>query len=78
MQLQQLAGIGFFSAELILLRGVGDADAFPKSEKRLHRAMAAAYHLGDDPDLDTLERIADGWRPHRSWVGLLLRNAISK
>ncbi len=60
-QLQQLAGIGPFSAELILLRGVGDADAFPKTEKRLHRAMAAAYHLGDEPDLGTLERIADGW-----------------
>lgn len=78
VQLQQLAGIGPFSAELILMRGVGDADAFPKSEKRLHRAMAAAYGLGDDPDLVTLERIADGWRPYRSWVGLLLRNTVSK
>ncbi len=77
-QLQQLAGIGPFSAELILLRSVGDADAFPKTEKRLYRAMAAAYHLGDEPDLDTLERIADGWRPYRSWVGLLLRNTVTK
>ena len=78
MQLQQLAGIGPFSAELVLMRGVGDADAFPKTEKRLHRAMAAAYHLGDDPDLDTLEQIANQWQPYRSWVGLLLRNTISK
>lgn len=77
-QLQQIAGIGPFSAELVLMRGVGDADAFPKTEKRLHRAMAAAYHLGDDPDLETLERIADGWHPYRSWVGLLLRNTVSK
>ncbi len=61
--------------KLILLRGVGDPDAFPRQEKRLHRAMAAAYHLGDDPDLETLERIADRWRPSRSWVGLLLRNS---
>ena len=76
--LQQLPGIGPFSAELILMRGVGDPDAFPKTEKRLHRAMAAAYHLGDDPALDTLERIANGWRPYRSWVGLLLRNTISR
>ncbi|GAB3641302.1 DNA-3-methyladenine glycosylase family protein [Spirosoma arcticum] len=76
--LQQLPGIGPFSAELILMRGVGDPDAFPKTEKRLHRAMAAAYHLGDEPDLGTLERIADGWRPYRSWVGLLLRNTVSK
>ena len=76
--LQQLAGIGPFSAELILIRGVGDPDAFPREEKRLHRAMAAAYHLGEEPALDVLERVADGWRPYRSWVGLLLRNTISR
>ena len=75
---QQLAGIGPFSAELILLRGVGDPDAFPKEEKRLHRAMAAAYHLGEEPALAALERVANGWSPYRSWVGLLLRNTISR
>ena len=73
-RLQTLPGIGPFSAELILLRGVGDSDAFPQTELRLHRAMASAYQLGDTPNLATLERIAEGWRPYRSWVGLLLRN----
>lgn len=78
VHLQKLPGIGPFSAELILLRGVGDPDAFPATEKRLHRAMAAAYHLGDEPEIAALERIADQWRPYRSWVGLLLRNTISR
>ena len=73
--LQRLPGIGPFSAELILLRGAGDPDAFPRQEKRLHNAMALAYRLGVDPTLETLAGIADGWRPYRSWVGLLLRNA---
>ena len=72
--LQQLPGIGPFSAELILLRGVGDPDVFPRTEMRLHRAMAAAYDLGDDPDVATLEAIAEQWRPYRSWVGLMLRH----
>ena len=76
-QLQQLAGIGPFSAELILMRGIGDADAFPQQEKRLHQAMITAYHLNKDVDLDTLERIADKWSPYRSWVGLLFRNFIN-
>ncbi|WP_375417167.1 DNA-3-methyladenine glycosylase family protein [uncultured Hymenobacter sp.] len=76
--LQQLAGIGPFSAELILIRGVGDPDAFPRTEKRLHHAMAAAYHLGEEPALDALERAADQWRPYRSWAGLLLRNSSSR
>ena len=72
--LQKLAGIGPFSAELILMRGVGGADAFPRTELRLHRGMSVAYDLGEQPDIKTLEDIADGWRPYRSWIGLLLRN----
>ncbi|WP_415784212.1 DNA-3-methyladenine glycosylase family protein [Deinococcus saxicola] len=72
--LQQLPGIGPFSADLILIRGVGDPDAFPRTELKLQRAMASAYHLGDAPSLETVEQIAAGWRPYRSWVGLLLRN----
>jgi DNA-3-methyladenine glycosylase II len=72
-QLQQLPGIGPFSADLILIRGAGDPDAFPRTELRLQRAMMRAYGIG--PDLAAMDRIADGWRPFRSWVGFLLRNA---
>ncbi len=72
--LQQLPGIGPFSAELIMIRGVGDADVFPRTEKSLHRNMAAAYKLGGEPNIDALEQIANKWRPYRSWAGLLLRN----
>lgn len=74
--LQKLPGVGPFSAELILIRGVGDPDVFPRTEKSLHRAMAQAYDLGDDPDLDTLQTAAEPWRPHRSWVGLLFRHLV--
>ncbi len=34
--------------------------------------MAHAYSL-DQPTVDQLTAIADGWRPYRTWVGLLLR-----
>ena len=76
-QLQKLSGIGPFSAELILMRGAGDADAFPRYEKRLHQAMAKAYELGGDPTLNALEKVADRWRPYRNWIGLLFRNFIN-
>jgi len=71
--LQTLPGIGPFSAELILLRGAGHPDVLPTHEKRLHRAMAAVYHLGPDPDLEALQAIASRWRPYRTWTALLLR-----
>jgi DNA-3-methyladenine glycosylase II len=78
VHLRSLPGIGPFSAELVLLRGAGDHDAFPEHEKRLHRAMAAVYRLGDDPDLGALRQIADGWRPYRTWVALLLRTWLEE
>ncbi|AZS89515.1 DNA-3-methyladenine glycosylase 2 family protein [Streptomyces griseoviridis] len=73
--LRRLPGIGPFSAELVLIRGAGHPDVFPVTESRLHRAMATEYGLdaaaAGDPA--ALAGIADGWRPFRSWVGLLLR-----
>ena len=74
VELQRLPGIGPFSAELVMMRGVGEPDAFPRTEKRLHRAMAAAYNLGEEPALAVLEDVAEKWRPYRNWAGLLLRN----
>lgn len=54
--LQELPGIGPFSAELFLPRRVGYPDAFPCEEPGLRRAIALAM----------LERIADNRRPYRS------------
>ena len=71
-ELQELPGIGPFSAELILLRGAGHPDVFPRQERRLHLAMAAAYDLAD-PTIDELVAIADSWRPYRTWSAFLLR-----
>jgi DNA-3-methyladenine glycosylase II len=72
--LQRLAGIGPFSAGLILVRGAGHPDVFPASERRLHEEMAHSYALGN-PALATLAAIAEKWRPYRSWAALLLRSA---
>jgi DNA-3-methyladenine glycosylase II len=68
--LQLLPGIGPFSAELVLIRGVGAPDAFPRHEQRLLRAARAVYDLPEDADVEAL---AEAWRPYRAWVALLLR-----
>ncbi|MEV7425743.1 hypothetical protein [Streptomyces sp. NPDC091212] len=73
--LRELPGVGPFSAELILICGAGHPDVFPTAEPRTHRAMGAAYQLDtaitENPG--RLARIADVWRPYRSWIALLLR-----
>lgn len=70
--LRRIPGIGPFSAELTLLRGAAHPDAFPTAEHRLHEAMTHAYQL-DYPNLADLQRIADAWRPYRTWVAFLFR-----
>jgi len=70
--LRTLPGIGPFSAELILIRGAGHPDLFPVAERRLHAAMADAYHL-DNPSPGQLAELSARWAPYRSWVALLLR-----
>lgn len=70
----ELPGIGPFSAELILIRGAGHPDVFPVAEPRVHRSLAAEYRLGEGAaDPARLARIAEAWRPFRSWVAVLLR-----
>ena len=69
-ELQGLAGIGPFSAELILIRGAGAPDVLPRHEPRLARAARAAFGLSDNTDISA---VAEAWRPYRSWVSLLLR-----
>lgn len=72
--LQELSGIGPFGAELVLLRGAGDPDRFPRQERRLAQAMAQRYGLVD-PDPEELSAIAEHWRPYRTWASVLLRVA---
>jgi DNA-3-methyladenine glycosylase II len=68
--LQQLPGVGPFSAELILIRGVGDPDVLPEHDTRLEQAICAAYST---TAAAAIRSITDGWRPYRAWVALLLR-----
>jgi DNA-3-methyladenine glycosylase II len=73
--LQELPGIGPFSSELILLRGAGHPDYLTLLEPRFRRAVAQAYRLDHLPSDDDLRRISEPWRPYRTWVTFLLRQA---
>jgi len=72
-KLEEFPGIGPFSSGLILLRGAGTPDVLPTSEQRLGRAVAMAYNLEAPPKPEDLQRLAQTWRPYRTWVGLHLR-----
>ena len=72
-ELKGLHGIGDFGAQLIRLRALSAVDELPASEKRLLAALRDAYGLTREPDIRTLDDLAEAWRPYRMWVCVCLR-----
>lgn len=69
--LQELPGIGPWTAEYIAMRALGDPDAFPHSDLGLMRA------LGVDKPAALLAR-AEAWRPWRAYAALHLWHGLSQ
>jgi DNA-3-methyladenine glycosylase II len=69
-----IRGIGPYGAGLVLARASGRTDSLPAAEPRVREAAARAYAL-DPRDDEAFVRVAESWRPFRTWVSFLLRNA---
>ncbi len=70
--LMQLRGVGKFIAEAILIRGCGPTDMLPSDHAMLKRGVAKVYGLEQEPSDGELEGIAEGWKPFRTWVTVML------
>ncbi|MGH3211158.1 MAG: DNA-3-methyladenine glycosylase family protein [Trebonia sp.] len=79
--LRKLPGIGPTYATLILLRATGVTDVLTLTEPRLPGYVAHFYGppAGDAAPAQAasteIERIAEGWRPYRTWAAVLVRAA---
>ena len=65
---QEVKGLGPFSAELVIVRGANAPDALPTHERRLEAEVAERY----GPDR-SLTDVSDAWRPFRTWAAVHLR-----
>ena len=74
-KLRRLPGVGPWTAEAILMRGCGVADALPLADGISRAAVAWFYDLPEPPDDDAWTQIADRWRPYRMWATVLLHMA---
>ncbi|QFY11884.1 DNA-3-methyladenine glycosylase 2 family protein [Nonomuraea phyllanthi] len=74
-ELRALPGVGPFSAGLILIRGAGAPDAFPGDEPRLFAILREAYGLPEDAPPSAYRKLAESWRPYRSWASFLFRSS---
>lgn len=70
---QRLPGIGPFYSALIVIRACGLTDVLSTQEDHTREAVERLYALDHRPGDAELERIADAWRPFRTWATVSLR-----
>lgn len=71
-RLLAIHGVGPWTAEAILTRGVGPTDALPLVEPMLRAAVGWAYGVPALPSEAAVHAIAEAWRPYRMWTSILL------
>jgi DNA-3-methyladenine glycosylase II len=74
--LEQSPGIGPWTSEFVLIRGVGRSDLLPRGEWRLLSAVQRYYNLAERPSFEDLEHLSRAWEGFRSWAVFLLRAAL--
>ena len=74
-ELKRIPGLGPVYAGLVELRSTGVSDALTAAEPRLPSYLKHYYALPEVPDTETIRRIAEPWRPYRTWAGVLFRVA---
>jgi AraC family transcriptional regulator of adaptative response / DNA-3-methyladenine glycosylase II len=79
--LRALPGIGPWTSAYIALRALGDPDAFPSSDLGLRKAagrLGALGAWGDPTRSAALARLAECWRPWRSYAAEYLWSTLEK
>ena len=74
-RLEELPGVGDWTAQYIAMRALGEPDAFPATDLGLRRALAA----GAKPiESARLAEIAEAWRPWRAYAAMALWMSLTR
>jgi methylated-DNA-[protein]-cysteine S-methyltransferase len=65
-RLVELRGVGRWTAEMLLIFELGRPDVLPVDDLGIRKGAQKIYGLRTLPDAETLERLAEPWRPFRS------------
>jgi len=71
-QLLQLRGVGRWTAEYALLRGLGRLDVFPSGDSGARNSLRRWLGLDDALDYEGVSRTLDRWRPYAGLIYLHL------
>jgi len=65
-ELTAVKGIGLWTAQMFLMFHLGREDVLPTGDLGIRNAVMLTYDLKELPDPETIEKIAEPWRPHRT------------
>jgi DNA-3-methyladenine glycosylase II len=65
-ELVAVTGIGEWTAHMFLMSHLHRPDVLAPGDLGIRRAIERAYSLEELPDRETIERLAERWRPHRT------------
>ncbi len=71
-KLDEVRGIGRWTAEMFLMFSLGRANVLPVDDLGLQKAAQRLYGLAELPDHDKFEKLAKPWHPYRSIATLYL------
>jgi len=66
--LMSLRGIGRWSAQYVLLRGLGRLNIFPGDDVGAQNNLQKLFHLKTKPGYDTIDRLTSRWQPYRGMI----------
>jgi DNA-3-methyladenine glycosylase II len=76
--LQQVKGIGRWTADMFLIFCLGRHDVLPVTDLAIRKAMQKLYSLPELPKPATMLAIAQPWKPYRSIATWYLWKSLSK
>ena len=76
--LMEIPGIGRWTAEIALMRGLGRLDVFPAGDLGLASALRQQLALTARPSEPEIRSLAERWRPYRSYAAFYLWMTLAK
>lgn len=75
-ELVKIRGIGYWTAENILLFGLGRQNLFPVKDVGIQNAVKNLYNLDQKPTIEQLLSFSEGWSPYKSYASLYLWGSL--
>jgi len=79
ISLSSLRGVGRWTAEYVLLRGLGRLDTFPGDDVGAQKNLQQLLHLEEKPTYEQIKALTSPWQPYAGFVYFhLLLEKLSK